>query len=317
MAKPRVFISSTYYDLRGIRADLERFVKEIGYEAVLFEKGHVAYGKENALEDYCYREISSCDILVAIIGGKYGTQAKDNKSSITQKEIRSAIEQSKQIYIFVDKAVLQEYRTYLVNKDNEGFTPVTVNDKRVFVFLEEVYALPAGNPIEGFELAEDITKFLKEQWAGLFQRLLNLHGRGNEVNTIEGLRQTAITLNSLVSYLTSEKGKGDAAIDNILFSNHPLFAELRELANIPYRVYFENISELKELLGARGLNFDELSEVDYEYQWDHPKLDFGIAVKKDLFDANGKLINVKAGEWKKDNLRRYILSVQDDDEIPF
>jgi hypothetical protein len=29
MAKPRVFISSTFYDLRHLRADLERFIKEM------------------------------------------------------------------------------------------------------------------------------------------------------------------------------------------------------------------------------------------------------------------------------------------------
>lgn len=36
--RPRVFVSSTYYDLRIVRADLERFIKEMGYEAVLYEK---------------------------------------------------------------------------------------------------------------------------------------------------------------------------------------------------------------------------------------------------------------------------------------
>jgi hypothetical protein len=34
MAAPRVFISSTFYDLRYIRDDLERLIKEIGYEPV-------------------------------------------------------------------------------------------------------------------------------------------------------------------------------------------------------------------------------------------------------------------------------------------
>ncbi|HDI3138782.1 TPA: DUF4062 domain-containing protein, partial [Vibrio cholerae] len=38
MAKPRIFISSTYYDLKHIRSDLERFISEQGYDAVLNEK---------------------------------------------------------------------------------------------------------------------------------------------------------------------------------------------------------------------------------------------------------------------------------------
>ncbi len=35
MAKPRVFISSTYYDLRHIRNDLDGFIKELGYEPTI------------------------------------------------------------------------------------------------------------------------------------------------------------------------------------------------------------------------------------------------------------------------------------------
>ena len=65
MAKPRVFISSTYFDLKNVRADLERFVRDRGFDPVLHERGNVPYGKESALEEYCYREIGGCDIIVA------------------------------------------------------------------------------------------------------------------------------------------------------------------------------------------------------------------------------------------------------------
>jgi Domain of unknown function (DUF4062) len=289
MARPRIFVSSTYFDLRVLRADIERFVREMGYEAVLFERGHIAYGKEQALEDYCYREISSCDVLVSIIGGKYGTQSRDHKHSITQKEIKSAIELGKQIYVFVERSVLSEYRTYLVNKDNESFNPASVNDKRVFHFLEEIYGLPAGNPIEGFELSEDITRYLKEQWAGLFQRLLQETSRTSEINAIEGIKQTAATLNSLVTYLSDEKVKGDQAINEILLSNHPAFAAVKKVAGIPYRVIFQNVDEVTSLLGARGFEFDPTTNPDNEYQWDNSKAGYGIGISKSIFDDGKKL----------------------------
>ena len=35
MARPRVFISSTFYDLQHIRTSLEGFVERLGFEAVL------------------------------------------------------------------------------------------------------------------------------------------------------------------------------------------------------------------------------------------------------------------------------------------
>jgi hypothetical protein len=99
MAKPRVFISSTFYDLRQIRIDLDRFIKEMGYEGVLNEFGDIPYGKDDKLEEYCYKEISNIDILVSIIGGRYGSESNNNYNSISQVELRTALELNKQVYI--------------------------------------------------------------------------------------------------------------------------------------------------------------------------------------------------------------------------
>ena len=81
MAKPRVFISSTYYDLRAIRADLERYIREHGFEPVLNERGHVPFHAEKRLKDACYKEIELSDILVSIIGGRYGTESREEPYS--------------------------------------------------------------------------------------------------------------------------------------------------------------------------------------------------------------------------------------------
>jgi hypothetical protein len=70
MAKPRVFISSTFYDLRHVREDLERFVRELGYEPIRHETGAIAYGKDAPPEEYAYREVELCDIIVSVIGGR-------------------------------------------------------------------------------------------------------------------------------------------------------------------------------------------------------------------------------------------------------
>jgi len=84
MAKPRVFVSSTYYDLRTVRDDLDRFIREIGYEPVRHERGHISYGREESPEAYAYREIDFCDIVVCVVGGRFGTTSSDGSSSITQ-----------------------------------------------------------------------------------------------------------------------------------------------------------------------------------------------------------------------------------------
>jgi hypothetical protein len=58
MAKPRVFVSSTYYDLRHIRASLETFIHSLGYEPVLSEKGNIAYVPDIPL--FPYRAKAGC-----------------------------------------------------------------------------------------------------------------------------------------------------------------------------------------------------------------------------------------------------------------
>lgn len=38
MAKPRIFISSTFYDLRQVRSDLDQFIEALGYEPIRMKK---------------------------------------------------------------------------------------------------------------------------------------------------------------------------------------------------------------------------------------------------------------------------------------
>ena len=84
MAKPRVFVSSTFFDLRQVREDLNRFISGMGYQSILFEAGDIAYGKDSPPEGYLPREIELCDMLICVIGGRYGTESQVRPgSSIT------------------------------------------------------------------------------------------------------------------------------------------------------------------------------------------------------------------------------------------
>ena len=116
MAKPRVFISSTYYDLRYVREDLERFIISLGYEAIRHETGQIPYGKEAPLEESAYREVALCDIIVCIIGGRYGTDSNTREGSITQNELEQALRKGVQVYVFIEQNIHSEYETYLLNQ---------------------------------------------------------------------------------------------------------------------------------------------------------------------------------------------------------
>ena len=50
MARPRVFISSTYYDLKQTRENLDQFLTGLGYDTVRNEHGDIPYGNKEELE---------------------------------------------------------------------------------------------------------------------------------------------------------------------------------------------------------------------------------------------------------------------------
>jgi hypothetical protein len=57
-----------------------------------------------------------------------------------------------------------------------------------------------NNAIKDFDGASDIILFLREQWAGLFQRYLQERERINEQSLVKNLQSTASTLQNLVTY---------------------------------------------------------------------------------------------------------------------
>ncbi|PFD19712.1 hypothetical protein CN305_12220 [Bacillus cereus] len=204
--KPRVFVSSTYYDLKHIRNNMERFIEQYGFDPVLFESGNVTFEYSKQLDESCYNEVKLCNMMILIIGGRYGSRASEtdnaeefekyvmnyekNYVSITRKEFRTAQEMGIPIFIFIEKNVYAEYYTFNKNKDffvdlynkmvdktkknkkekNEiAFDFAHVDSMHIFEFIDEVKMMA----IQTFEKFDDIEEYLKNQWAGMFYLYLD------------------------------------------------------------------------------------------------------------------------------------------------
>lgn len=314
MAKPRVFISSTFYDLRQIRADIDQFLKGLGYDAIRNEEGSIPYGKEERLEEYCIQEVRHSDILISIIGGRFGSESKDEatiekylqKSSISQRELRAAIESQKQVYIFIDKNVSAEYQTYLLNKGNAAVNYKFVDDQRIYGFIEEIKNLGINNNVKDFETSEDITNYLREQFAGLFQRFIDDQRRVKEINLIAELERTSKNLNQLVEFISNQNKDKQEEINQILMINHPLVNWLRTKLEIKYNFYIVGYNDLNQLMQARRFNnqceiTDQDSGEEY-FMWSRSNNDNSttyIKISKSLFDADAQLLNVLPASWKE------------------
>jgi Domain of unknown function (DUF4062) len=334
MARPRIFISSTFYDLRHVRADLDRFITEFGYDAVSNERGDIPYGSDQSLEEYCYKEIENCDILVSIVGGRFGSESRHPGPSISQMEVKNAIELGKQLYVFVDADVLAELKTYRLNKETLSTKYAYADDIRIFKFLDELDALSSNNTRFSFRETSDILTILREQWAGLFQRLLRTQARQEEVRMINALRETAKSLDELVRYNTEQSKSGDSIVSQILLPSHPIFAHLSEKLGVAYRIYFKNLTEMRAWLKARSYNEVKTDISDEFYVFDNsyyrPRKTGGrdtihsrLSVNRSLFSNGGDLKIMSEANWKDNfiGFEQHIVQPatvnQTDDEIPF
>src|SRR5882724_3059201 len=109
MAAPRIFVSSTCYDLRYIRENLKFFTKNLGYEPVLSEEGAVFYNPSLHVQDACLAEVPTCQLFMLIIGGRFGSEFKGSDKSITNHEYLEAVRAKIPIFALVEKAVHDQY----------------------------------------------------------------------------------------------------------------------------------------------------------------------------------------------------------------
>ena len=268
MAKPRVFVSSTYYDLKHIRSSLENFIDSLGFESILSEKGQIAYSPDISLDESCYKEVRNADIFIIIIGGRYGSEKSgstekkekqffDRYDSITKQEYKSAVDKDVPTYILIDKSVYSEYKIFLKNKNNESINYSQVDSVNIFHLIENILLQPKNNPVHQFDRYSDIEAWLKEQWAGLFRDLINQRSKHTQIASLSSQVSTLAEINEtlrrylemIVSKISPEESKELISNESIRLENIKLDKEI-EKTNLYFfvRNYEIFIEDLKDVL---------------------------------------------------------------------
>lgn len=288
MAVPRVFISSTFYDLQHVRNDLFMFLKGLGYEPVMHDKGSVTYSQSIPLEDSCYDELSTCDIVVCIIGNKYGTQSSYNSYSITMNELEHAISLRKKVYIYILKDVDTENRVYEINK-NGDFQPCYVDDIRIHEYISELRKKIKSNPICSFETVQDITENLRIQFAGLFQYLLGREHSLVEAKTYQDLQNIADSIQSFTNELTVQNEDFlDCIKGSIFFQLQPVRFVQKLLEATSYKIIASTKEALSSYLISCGFALKEADfpwEDDLVFYREKNNEKQTLTLSKDMFDG--------------------------------
>jgi hypothetical protein len=166
-----IFVSSTCYDLSQIRTDISEFVKNSGHNPILSEFENFPISPELNTIENCIKIVKeNADILVLIVGNRYGSIIENGKS-ITNNEFLVAKQKGIPIFCFIDKTTLNALNFWKNNKD-ANFSNI-VDNVQIFEFIEDIrnnskiWTFP-------FEKAQDIINTLKVQLSYLFKNSLKV-----------------------------------------------------------------------------------------------------------------------------------------------
>lgn len=163
MAKPRIFLSSTCYDLSDARASLTKFLESYGFEVLNSQTTKFGVKPKVHSHDACLEMIPNADYVVLIIGGRRGGNYIGSDKSITNEEVKIAQKLDRPIFAFVDKKVEAHRQTYRKNPTAD-FNP-TVDDNRIFDFIDWIASGHEDNWLHPFDAVTDIQDSLKAQFA--------------------------------------------------------------------------------------------------------------------------------------------------------
>lgn len=187
-----IFISSCVYNLVDLRAELARYLREIGYRPVLSsENGFPHEGPELQPWESCLPALKRCYLVVLIIDGHYGdslpwenfrAELGEEDISPTHGEYRFAHKHNMRLLVFVRRSIephYQMYRQALKTREEERQSRVDRLsellpkhiDLAVLRFLKEV---KTTKPIPWIRPFDDVTEIKLEIQKQLLNELARL-----------------------------------------------------------------------------------------------------------------------------------------------
>lgn len=295
MATPKVFISSTCFDLSEVREQLNKFVRSFGFDPILSEHGDVFYHPDLHTHDACVHEVSNCQLFILIIGGRFGGgYVKDKSKSITNAEYEAAKAANIPVFTYIRNSVLNNHHIYRENRnqkfiDKINFPAIEKQDdaENIFKFIDDVRRSPVNNAFEGFSNFNDIEVHLRKQWAGLFFEFLRTREVKTQIDAtnhlLSNLKDSNGKLEALVKSLyrasSADEAKVEESISEIeTYANtKKFFAEIFNLDNdMPITIELDEFSGDAEINKIASVTPDNKSWVEYlletglfyEHEWE-------------------------------------------------
>lgn len=263
MAIPRVFISSTCYDLKHIRENLKYFVRTIGYEPVLSDDGDVFYNPSAHTHDSCLKEVETCQLFILIIGGRYGGLFNGSEKSITNTEYQTAVSNNIPVFALVEHGVYSDHFVYSKNLKQPENIANQINypssdSTKIFEFVDEVRRNVTNNAIFSFRDFSDMETYLKKQWAGMMYDFLSNRLEEDRskitINLLENLGIATKKTEELLKLVARQNQSSGSSIENEIENIDRITYATKQISKIinlwDMKKYFKSVpaDEFSELI---------------------------------------------------------------------
>ena len=175
-------------------------------------------------------------------------------------------------------------------------------------------------PIQDFESVLDITNSIKDQFAGLFQNLLQNESTITNEKTYYDLVDTSNEIKNLVKSFEEEKELFFKKFDSTIYANNPLMTVLRDVLELEgIQLFINNKNELINFIEKMGYadDFDLFSE-ELSYSRIDNSIRKTLKIKSDIFDEDGIIKNYRNFDKSRDAITMTSSEIEiNDTELPF
>lgn len=139
--------------------------------------GDVPYGHKVHTHDACLMEVRDSDLLILIIGERYGGEYKNSLKSITRMEYETAFGNNIPVHTFIKKSTYNEHGSYIKKKkNNESYHYFNDNKTyemiKIFEFIDLVRSNDRNNGYLHFKDDLELIDLIKKQLSGMVHGFL-------------------------------------------------------------------------------------------------------------------------------------------------
>ena len=158
----QVFVSSSCYELRDLRAAIKAWLKQLGLSPLMSDEGGFPHVDRMPPYATCLRALEECPLVIGVIDRRYGISYDDwgpypefAGCSPTHAELRHALDLGKRVLIYVHDDVWNFYEVWRKNRHAFEATSPQGLDEATLQMLQE---LKQRNPVPWMEHFSDVTE---------------------------------------------------------------------------------------------------------------------------------------------------------------